>query len=435
MDFKKVFFDQKDYSITDHKVGEGSFGTVYIAENKQDGKKYAAKIIKVKDEIDGNDQMLIMRESTILSALHHPNIVEFMGVNFRSLKDPSLFQPTIITEYLPKQSLKIILDNEKRSISDPNWNPTKKYICLLGISDAMRYLHEHGILHRDLKPENILMDDDLLPRVCDFGLSRCFPNSLSQSQQPIQINLTTQIGTPLYMAPEIFSSSEYGPGVDVYAFAILAYEIITGKEPYADLREKISSFALLKKIENGERPKFFDNFVPDNMKDLIEKCWDQDQEKRPSFSDIFKMLSEDFSYSPESVDEDEVNDFLDMIKSNQKSSEKVKVENKVKVQESEKSDSSDDDNNGNEVTSIIKGFFKDLKEDLENTDNVLDLFKYACEECNGQLLDYLLTNELIDVNTNIVFFLLSSFYAVFLTIILYNFNLFYLMIFQKQNFF
>lgn len=70
---------------------------------------------------------------------------------------------------------------KKKSISDDNWSPTKKYISLLGISDAMRYLHKVGVIHRDLKPQNILMDSDYYPRVCDFGLSRCFENSLTNS--------------------------------------------------------------------------------------------------------------------------------------------------------------------------------------------------------------------------------------------------------------
>ncbi|KAK8838287.1 hypothetical protein M9Y10_035710 [Tritrichomonas musculus] len=109
------------------------------------------------------------------------------------------------------------------NIADNNWSPTKKYIYLLGISDAMRFLHKSGILHRDLKPQNILVD---------FGLSKCFANSLTNS---MQFSMTGQIGTPLYMAPEMFEDEEhFGPAVDVYAFALLAYEIVTGKEPFSE---------------------------------------------------------------------------------------------------------------------------------------------------------------------------------------------------------
>lgn len=82
----------------------------------------------------------------------------------------SIFNYWNATEYLKNGSLKKILDKEKLSTADLNWTPTKKYICLLGICDAMRYLHENQIIHRDLKPQNILIDSDYYPRVCD---SRC----------------------------------------------------------------------------------------------------------------------------------------------------------------------------------------------------------------------------------------------------------------------
>lgn len=111
--------------------------------------------------------MMFLRESTILYKHSHPAIVKFIGINLHSFDNPDKLEPTIITEYLPHGSLKEILKKEQNSIADDNWSPTKKYICLLGIADAMRYLHRYGIIHRDLKPENILVDDEYYPRVCN----------------------------------------------------------------------------------------------------------------------------------------------------------------------------------------------------------------------------------------------------------------------------
>ena len=71
--------------------------------------------------------------------------------------------------YLPNGSLIELLDKEKNSLADMNWTPTKKYISLIGIAAAMRYLHENNIIHRDLKPQNILIDADYYPRVCDVA--------------------------------------------------------------------------------------------------------------------------------------------------------------------------------------------------------------------------------------------------------------------------
>lgn len=68
-------------------------------------------------------------------------------------------------------------------------------IYLLGISDALRYLHEQGIIHRDTKPENILMNSNYHPKVSDFGLSRCFSESFTNQ---LKISITDQIGTSIY---------------------------------------------------------------------------------------------------------------------------------------------------------------------------------------------------------------------------------------------
>ena len=213
-------------------------------------------------------------------------------------------------DYMKNGSLRTILNKENDNLADADWNPTKKYICLLGISNAMKYLHKKGILHRDLKPENILIDENYYPKVCDFGLSRFLVESLSDNL----INLTADLGTPLYMAPELLKDEEwYGKGVDVYAFALIAYEIVTGKIPFSK-NGKIENFiSLSEKIQNGQRPKFNEG-VSEKMQKLISLCWSNDANERPSFEYIFNELSSDFSYFLEDIDLNEVNDYILTIK-------------------------------------------------------------------------------------------------------------------------
>lgn len=107
------FFDTNNYKPTKTKLGEGSFGKVYVVKNVNDGIKYAAKILTTNGMFNGHDQMTFLRESLILYKLDHPAIVKFHGIYFHSFDDPKLLEPTILTEYLSNGSLKEILDKEK----------------------------------------------------------------------------------------------------------------------------------------------------------------------------------------------------------------------------------------------------------------------------------------------------------------------------------
>lgn len=323
MDFKGVFFELDDFEIDwDKSLGKGNFGVVYLAKrignsnldttDEDLNKLYAAKILNIdsKRGFKAIDQMKLMREATILHLLDHPSIVRFYGVNFQSFSDPSCLGPTIITEYLPKGSINDLLFLKRNSKSPPiKITSTMKLKWLLGISHALLYLHHHGMIHRDLKSDNVLLDEEFNPHVCDFGLSRCFPTILSAS-------ITNGIGTPIYMAPELFDpDSQISTKVDVFAFAILTYEIITGTVPYHELSKKTNSFQLGNKISKGYRPKF-PNETPESIKEFIEKCWSQNPDDRPTFDEIFSTLSHDFSLIGSPVEESEISNFLNTLTSN-----------------------------------------------------------------------------------------------------------------------
>ena len=135
----------------------------------------------------------------------------------------------------------------------------------------------------------------------------------------------TKVGTPLYMAPELLDDDEdqMGFGIDVYAFAILVYEIASGKEPFAENGKSISLSKLVTKVMNGERPKFT-HVITNKMQNLLTRCWNQSVDKRPSFDDIFNEISSDFSYLDEDVDEDEINEYLKILEE-----EGANVENSI----------------------------------------------------------------------------------------------------------
>ena len=178
-----------------------------------------------------------------------------------------------------------MIELERMSIGINEWNDTKKLINIYGIAAAIMFLHSKNIIHSDLKPENILMDEELNPKVTDFGLSKEKKKENTDQTQEIK-------GTPIYVSPEIWENNDYSSAGDVYAFAFIVYEILTGKFVYRDkMYETIMYLVCSKK----ERPKFHKTF-PNCFQQLITKCWSDDPNKRPSFDEIVDELikNEDF---------------------------------------------------------------------------------------------------------------------------------------------
>ena len=287
-DIDDIFINMDDFETEKSLIGKGQFGEVYKIVSKKDKKEYAIKYINIDPHNATKDiQKSFMRELFILYHLKHPAIVQFKGGNLNSYDNPTVFHPSIVTEYLPNGSLNNFINNTKL-------NSTQKLIILLGISSAMKYVHKENVIHRDLKPDNILLDKNLYPRICDFGLSRFFDTS---SKQTKILEMSFMIGTPLYFSPEKMKDGHvYGPSSDVYAFSLIAYFVVTGLSPFYE-KKFVSVFSLFDYVyEQKGRPQFTDENVSEKMKLLLSRCWDHEPLKRPTFDEIFHELSTDFSW-------------------------------------------------------------------------------------------------------------------------------------------
>lgn len=146
----------------------------------------------------------------------------------------------------------------------------------------MKYLHSQRIIHRDLKPGNILLNDNLYPYICDFGLSKLSDLSISS------ITFDSFVGTPVYMAPEIFLEKRLTNKVDVYSFSIIAYQLITGKDPFPDIK---SIFKLQREVTNGKRPDLtcIEN---EYIRFLLNKWWSVEPDDRPTFKQIIEEIKD-----------------------------------------------------------------------------------------------------------------------------------------------
>lgn len=371
-------FKEEQFEI-DQKIASGSFGDVYLYKNKKDKKIYAGKIIKENHNLD---KKAIDKEIIILNQINHRAIVQFLGC-FKN-KDNKL---VILTEYMPEGSL-----SKYTYESTDKLTSTQKKIWLLGISHAMMYLHMHGIIHRDLKSQNVLIDNDFYPKICDFGESRLFPYSITKS---LNYESTSCIGSPLYMAPELYNDETIlTSAIDVYAFGILANEIMSGKSPYHKKNYK-NPFNIRKDVLKGCRPEFEGTSITPSMKELIEKCWDFDPKKRPTFNEIFHLLANDYSndYVNGDIDTNAVIDYINKLKNDQLADLTQINNNKIEILEK-----------SNECyLEIMKSIMKiPLLPKLAHISD-LSIIEYSCLKGNLDLVKFLVKEMECKVEKKLLF--------------------------------
>lgn len=282
----KYLTNPSDYEVENDFIGEGNFGQVSLVHPKDNiDLKVALKKIPVDLE-DKDIQKNFIREVSIMASLKHPNIIQLIGFSFPSSKDQT-FQ--IYSKYLPNKTLADVLEEEEEL------NNTQLSIIVYGIASAMAYLHSKNIVHRDLKPENIFLDENFYPVLSDFGLSR-FDG----------VNMTGRLGTPYFMAPELFAEedeeSNISNKIDVYAFAVTLLSLFTTNYKFVGVQPRTIS-QLINKVTSGKR-YVIPNDVPKFYVNLIQKCWANDPNERPSFDEIVKELeqNDDFIFEGANVE-------------------------------------------------------------------------------------------------------------------------------------
>lgn len=298
-------FDLNRFKII-KTIGKGQFGVVSLIFNDKTNQYYAAK----EELSNGNDKNTLEIEMRTYSRVKNPSILEFIGYSPRNFNFEANL--VLITNYMENGSLEKMTDKARHSLAPHRYTSTSRYIILLGVALGMKYLHSRGIIHRDLKPANILLDSNFYPKICDFGCSKISDKELAR------ILMNSEIGTPLYMAPEICSGKgNYNYKVDVYAFSFVAYELITGILPF---NGKIkSSFKLIEDVSNGVRPDL--SMINDvDIKSFLEKCWSSNPLERPSFLQIVAEIMQDKFKNYFDVNENEVEDYLDLFDDDLKSS-------------------------------------------------------------------------------------------------------------------
>jgi len=280
-------------------IGKGGFGQVYVGLHRENKSRYAIKQL-FENRLTGNQFKRFLSEVKTMASCNHRFLLPIFGFTF----NPPY---SIITPFMHNGSLHDYLFGEKKGELS-NLQLNKIAIC---IASGMRHIHSMEIIHRDLKAGNILIDEGFLPKICDFGIAR-FDEGESAG-------MTRGIGTPVYMAPELALSNDYTTKIDVYAFAMLMYEMSEKSRPFhkmqvKELRERV--------IMRGERPRFANN-TPSDLQELINQCWDPDPNYRPSFDEIYEtMRAGDVRFL--NVNKNDITSFISEIENSNKKDSRTK---------------------------------------------------------------------------------------------------------------
>jgi serine/threonine protein kinase len=262
----------------EHLLGEGQYGKVYLGKWRT-----IFVALKIFDSMNRFQWKELMNEFNILTRLHHPNIVQFLGY----VEEPFI----IVMEYFPLGNLQQFL-MEHRYLSYHH----RMDLCL-SIARGIYYLHHRKptwIIHRDLKPTNLLMEYGLNVKISDFGMSKLISTKSKLHQSHVDLSSLSSIeksgiaGTLTYMAPEMLDESQktYNQKIDIYSFGIIMYEIfVTNRMIY----EWSNKDAFIDAVKQGIHPRF-PCFFPSSMKQLIMKCLDRNDKKRPSIQQIVFIL-------------------------------------------------------------------------------------------------------------------------------------------------
>ena len=201
-------------------LGEGGMGKVYLAKDKRFGKQVVVKVPTMEaGDKDFKDRF--MREIASLATLEHPHIVT--TVDWGEIEGI----PFLVLRYLSGGSLRDRITDSQGFYKPMPLDGLKQW--LPQIASALDFIHTKNWVHRDLKPDNILFDEAGNPYLADFGIAK----ALEGAPMGVKTTMGAFIGTPQYMAPEMHLGKGIGPRADQFGLAVLVYEALAGKIPFA----------------------------------------------------------------------------------------------------------------------------------------------------------------------------------------------------------
>ncbi|WVZ87138.1 hypothetical protein U9M48_033827 [Paspalum notatum var. saurae] len=260
-------------------LGKGGYGSVYKGK-LSDGSMVAVKLLS---ETSHQGKKQFVAEIETISQVQHRNLVKLYGCCLGGNR------PLLVYEYMENGSLdKALCESEKINL---DW-PTRYKICL-GIARGMAYLHEESsirIVHRDIKASNVLLDINLNPKISDFGLAKLYDDKKTRVS-------TKVAGTLGYLAPEYAMRGHMTEKVDVFAFGVVALEIIAGRPNFDNTIDEDKAWKLYE--ENHPLDMLDPKLAGFNNEEALRAilvallCTQGSPHQRPSMSRAVSMLAGD----------------------------------------------------------------------------------------------------------------------------------------------
>ncbi|EAY07030.1 CAMK family protein kinase [Trichomonas vaginalis G3] len=248
-----------------HELGEGAYGKVYLAIDKETNEKVALKKVKLSKMTD-EEKEKALAEVDLLSKLKHPNIVAYKG---SWTTGNHLY---IAMEYVDGGDL-----NDKLLRQNGQLLPVQTVLDIfVQITMALQYIHGQLVLHRDLKPQNIFLTKNDVVKLGDFGVAKSLANSFELAH--------TMIGTPYYLAPELWRGDPYNEKADIYSLGVLLYEMCTLRKPF----EGNNTAQLFNNLMKGHY-KPIPSSYPQEIRRLVDGMLSKNPMERPSTAQILKL--------------------------------------------------------------------------------------------------------------------------------------------------
>ncbi|KAM4055278.1 kinase [Hirsutella rhossiliensis] len=259
-------------------IGQGSFGSVYLALHAVTGELLAVKQVETpapgaNSQSDTRKKSMIdalKREISLLRELRHPNIVQYLGCS------SSADKLNIFLEYVPGGSVQTML-NSYGALPEPLVRSFVRQI-LTGLS----YLHNRDIIHRDIKGANILVDNKGTIKISDFGISKKLEASNILSGANNNKHRPSLQGSVFWMAPEVVKQTSYTRKADIWSLGCLVVEMMTGNHPYPDCSQLQAIF----KIGGGKAAPTVPEQASQEAQDFLSQTFEIDHNLRPSADEL-----------------------------------------------------------------------------------------------------------------------------------------------------